>query len=386
MSTTRGRAPHGSVMTENTSVNRVLIHQMGSLGDTIVALPCYHLIARAFPNSQRMLLTNTPHLQKAPSADAILGNSGLIHGYIQYDPAKRAALWRKAREIRRFKPDVVVYIMWIYRPEAQLRRDVRFFRLVAGVRRFIGVPHSIEPRLERMDQSGLYEPESHRLARMIEVLGDAAPDDLANWDLHLTKDENARGLEALGAFANKPLIACGPGTKMQAKDWGQDNWQTLMKRLSPEFPGYSLVMVGAKEDHSASEHVAKGWQGDTLNLCGVLTPRETAAALSKAELFLGPDSGPMHLAALNGVPCAIPFAARDYPGVWYPVGNIHRVIYHAVDCRHCRLATCVEQKKKCLTSISVDEMFKATLEAWRNGNNRAHPSMASATSATELES
>jgi hypothetical protein len=37
-----------------------------------------------------------------------------------------------------------------------------------------------------------------------------------------------------------------------------------------------------------------------------------------------------------------------------------------VDCANCRLDVCIENKKKCLTSISVDEMLQATLEAWGN--------------------
>jgi ADP-heptose:LPS heptosyltransferase len=159
-----------------------------------------------------------------------------------------------------------------------------------------------------------------------------------------------------------------------------------MKRLSPEFPEYTLVLIGAKEDYSASAYVEEGWQGNTLNLCGMLTPRETAAVLSKAELFLGPDSGPMHLAAISGVPCAIAFGARDYPGVWYPVGSVHRVVYHSVECRHCRLETCIEEKKRCLTSISVDEMFKAALKAWEDGKIWVHRSTTAATSVTEMHS
>jgi heptosyltransferase-3 len=114
-------------MTEDTSVKRVLIHTIGSLGDTIVGLPCYHLIARAFPNSQRILLTNTPVHQKAPFAYAVLGNSGLVHGYIRYDCTKRAALWRKAREIRQFKPDVIVNVLGFHRSKSRLRRDALFF-------------------------------------------------------------------------------------------------------------------------------------------------------------------------------------------------------------------------------------------------------------------
>jgi ADP-heptose:LPS heptosyltransferase len=96
-----------------------------------------------------------------------------------------------------------------------------------------------------------------------------------------------------------------------------------------------------------------------VNLCGRLTPRETAAVLEHAHVFLGPDSGPMHLAASVGVPCAIAFSARGLPGIWYPSGSQHQVIYHQTSCYGCNLETCIVEARRCLTSITVDEMVVA---------------------------
>ena len=126
-------------------------------------------------------------------------------------------------------------------------------------------------------------------------------------------------------------------------------------------------MIGAQEDFAASEVASAHWQGKVLNLCGSLTPRETAAVAARAELFLGRDSGPKYLAAIAGVPCAIAYSARNLPGVWFPPGDKHRNIYHRVECSNCTLEVCVEQRKKCITSITVDEMLQAATEAWKNG-------------------
>jgi ADP-heptose:LPS heptosyltransferase len=95
-----------------------------------------------------------------------------------------------------------------------------------------------------------------------------------------------------------------------------------------------------------------------VNLCGKLTPRQSAAALARVEIFLGHDSGPMHLAAAVGTPCVAVFAARNLPRQWFPVGSQHRVVYHRVECAGCGLETCIEQGKKCLVSIGVEEVFR----------------------------
>jgi ADP-heptose:LPS heptosyltransferase len=93
-----------------------------------------------------------------------------------------------------------------------------------------------------------------------------------------------------------------------------------------------------------------------VNLCGLLAPRESAAVLSRARIFIGHDSGPMHLAAAVQTPCVAIFSARNKPRVWFPYGRQHRVVYHQTDCWGCGLETCTVERKKCLTSITVEEV------------------------------
>ena len=94
------------------NAKKVLIYRLGSLGDTVIALPALHLVARTFPNAQRLMLTNIPVHAKAPAASAIIGESGLVDGYMNYPVGTRSArtltqLWW---QIRRFRPQVLVYL------------------------------------------------------------------------------------------------------------------------------------------------------------------------------------------------------------------------------------------------------------------------------------
>jgi ADP-heptose:LPS heptosyltransferase len=346
-------------LSPDSPIRKVLIYRLGSLGDTVVALPCFHLIARTFPNAERRLLTNFPVHAKAPASAAVLGESGLIHGYMRYTVGTRRVdeLLRLAWEIRRFKPDLLVYLMPL-RPWKNIQRDRLFFRM-AGVRRIVGTPaeNDLERRFDAA--TGMYESEALRLARTMGELGEAHAGDRANWDLQLTVAERQGGAAALGPLAGQPLIVCGPATKMQAKDWGRENWRVLLARLHAKYPDHGLALVGAREDVEVSDCAAEGWSGPKANLCGRLSPRETAAVLEHADVFLGPDSGPMHLAASVGVPCVIAFSAHGLPGVWYPFGQQHEIIYHQPECFGCGLETCIVMEKKCLRSVTVDEMERA---------------------------
>jgi heptosyltransferase III len=346
-------------------VERVLIYRLGSLGDTVVVLPALHLVARTFPNARRLMLTNVPVHAKAPAASAIIGDSGLVDGYLSYPVSTRSAktLARLWFEIRRFRPQVLVYLTKP-RGEKAVLRDQRFFR-ACGISTIVGLPLGDRAINLQLSET-LWESEAARLARCVNELGAIDLNEPAAWDLRLTAEELSRAAAALQPTGGQPIVACGPGTKVQAKDWGTENWCTLVSELGRKFPGHALVLVGAKEDREVSELLAAKWPGKTANLCGELAPRETAAVLRKAELFLGPDSGPMHFAASAGVPCVIAFAARTKPGIWFPQGKGHRILYRNVDCAGCNLETCIEQKKKCLTSITVDDMLTASLEAWGN--------------------
>ncbi|MFM8990095.1 MAG: hypothetical protein ACKOUS_10790, partial [Alphaproteobacteria bacterium] len=61
-------------------VRRVLVFRLGSLGDTVVALPSFHRVARAFPRAERRVLTNVPRSARETDLDAVLGGTDLVHG------------------------------------------------------------------------------------------------------------------------------------------------------------------------------------------------------------------------------------------------------------------------------------------------------------------
>jgi ADP-heptose:LPS heptosyltransferase len=340
-------------------MRKVLIYRLGSLGDTVVALPCFHLIARNFPEAERVLLTNFPVHAKAAASAAVLGDSGLIHGTMRYTVGTRriGELVRLAREIRRFRPEVLIYLMPL-RPWNNVRRDRIFFRL-AGVRRIVGLPREQDLKRRYDAATGLYEAEAERLAHAIAELGNAHAEELANWDLRLSAAEKGAAAQVLAPMQGMRLMVCAPGCKMQANDWEKDRWRALLGRLYRRYPSYGLVMSGGKEDVGLCEYAMQDWAGEKLNLAGWTGPRESAAVYAQAEVFLGPDSGPKHLAACMGVPCVCAFGARNLPGVWFPPGTRNQIVHHPPECFGCGLETCIEMEKKCIRAVTVEEMERA---------------------------
>ena len=261
-------------------VKRVLIYRLGSLGDTVVALPSLHLIARAYPNAERRMLTNFPVNVKAPAAAAVLGDSGLVQGYFRYAVGTRSVRellsvwWRLAW----WRPQALVYLGPV-RGIAAAKRDAMFFK-ACGIFQQIGVPVTAGMQNHVFQAAhGALEPECERLARNIAVLGDAQVDTRASWNLCLTAAEEQKALEVFEAACGRAILAVCVGTKMQSKDWGRENWRELLARLGGMFPEYALALMGAGEESDASAFAAAGWRvaagghGMGVDRGGQLAPR-----------------------------------------------------------------------------------------------------------------
>ena len=307
---------------------RVVIYRLGSLGDTIAALPCFHLIERAFPDAERLVLTNIPVSSNAAPLEGILSDGGFIHGAISYPLRLRdpVALVRLARQLRALRTDTLVYLR---RPlsMAATRRDVAYFRF-CGFRRIVGAPLTRDLQNHRVDGRGELERESVRLGRTLTALGTIDFADRGWWDLRLSESERLRGDAALVGLNGRPFIVVNTGGKAAEKDWGETNWASLLSALASGLGARGLVFVGAREDGERSERLRASWPGaPVVDLCGRLTPRESAAVIERADLFIGHDSGPLHLADAVGTPCVGLFGNYNAPKMWHPSGVDTHVIH-----------------------------------------------------------
>jgi len=72
-----------------------------------------------------------------------------------------------------------------------------------------------------------------------------------------------------------------------------------------------------------------------------------------------------------GVPAVIPFSAAGLPGIWFPAGNNHQIVYHQTSCFGCYQETCIVENRRCLASITVPEVAAAVARAMRGEPGQA---------------
>ena len=349
----------------------VLILQIGSLGDTVVSMPCYREIARRHPDAHRYLLTNYPMGTKMVPAEAILRPTGVIDGCIEYPMplrkiGKMIELWGK---ITALKPNVLYYLL----PEKQtvnLLRHYAFFTL-CGIRHIRAMPWQRDQRFSREVAAGvLWESEASRLLRNLDAPG---PPTEADRDLTLTDAERSKADSVLGAWGNHArFIAISVGGKVPLNNWGDENWTAMLANLSSSQPSLGAVFVGSDDEKMRNDALAAKWIGPSLNTCGQLSPRETAAVIARADAFVGHDTGTLHLAAAVNTPVVGVYSARNKPGKWYSDRARDIFFYHSVHCAGCELVQIDECRngRICITSHDPTAVAAAVRRQVASKNER----------------
>lgn len=157
----------------------------------------------------------------------------------------------------------------------------------------------------------------------------------------------------------RPSIAIHPGTspKTLYKRWHPERYALLADRLVQELKATVLFTWGPGELDWVKRIQRKMKESSVLGP-HTLTLTQLGEVYRHCDLYIGGDTGPMHIASLMGIPVVVIYGPTD-PVLNEPFGP-HRKVIKDVGCNPCRDRSC--RKLKCLEEITVDEVFKATLE------------------------
>ena len=141
----------------------------------------------------------------------------------------------------------------------------------------------------------------HRLVALAKVLKLSAPPQPRLWTDHQHDTEAARLIPEGG-----PVIALGPTANWAGKIWPPENFVELAQRLTaPDgiLPGARIAVFGAADERHLAQPVIDAFPGERLvDLAGGTDLATAAACLYRCALYIGNDSGLMHMAAAAGTP------------------------------------------------------------------------------------
>lgn len=149
--------------------------------------------------------------------------------------------------------------------------------------------------------------------------------------------------------------------------WPYENFISLFRRLLAKNE-IKIVFIGSKsEANSIRDIVAKIADSRVVDFVGRLSITQLAYLFERSKLVISNDSGPLHLAVAMEVP-TVSFFGPETPVMYGPRGKNHTVFFKDIDCSPClnvhdrKSVHCYWEKPKCMTEISVDEVFMAIEE------------------------
>jgi len=169
-----------------------------------------------------------------------------------------------------------------------------------------------------------------------------------------------RFLQEKGLVSQTPLIAIHPGTssKTPYKRWDPLSYARVADGLIEHHNANIIWTWGPGELETVTSAVAH-MQRDSTVACSV-SLRQLAELFRRCDLFLGSDSGPMHIASFVKTPVVVIYGPTDHRVNAPYEQNPHRVLRKDVLCNPCRKRDCTSVT--CMSAITPEEVIEAVVQ------------------------
>jgi heptosyltransferase-3 len=306
---------------------RILVIQLRAVGDVILTTPLLRALRQHYPGSYIAFLT------EPASAQVLRGNPCLDEVLIR----PRHAPWRQDlqffRRLRRLRFDLVIDAMG--NPRSAVMTWVSGARHRVAFKRF---PRSLCYTM-LVDQH--YEVQDYTVAkrlRLLEPLGIQATD-LSLFFTYTEQDreEVSRFLQAHGITPEDLLICIDPTSYVPTRQWPGEHYSQLADLLSEQLGARVLLLWGPGEQEQVQTIAAASRSNPLLIPAWELAP--LAALLARADLLVGSNSAPLHVAVSQRTPSLTIFGATD-PVSWLPPEPWHRAVRAGLPCQPCNQVQC----------------------------------------------
>lgn len=343
---------------------KVVIRTPNHLGDCIMALPMINESREAYPGATITVLTpeNMIELfQHNPGVDDILPiPTQYVHGLLSVF---------KIKDILTPQDFDIGYILPPSFGAASAFKlaglEERIGYIVDGRRLLLSKPLPLPTPLNSQHRSTVYFDLLRR--------GSGADLDEVKPKLFLGEEDSHRGMALLAGYDISDMdqyAVIAFRAVAESRRWGTENYRGLVEQLIERF-GLKVILVGSAQDQATGDEISEGLEDATVaNLAGKTSLRELAAICSRAQVFVGNDSGPAHLAAAVGVPVVV-LSGADDPKETSPIASRKRLVYlDHLDCISCVKNKCPlkgDDFMRCMKEITVDQVCTSVAELIEEG-------------------
>ena len=338
---------------------KILARAPNWVGDAIMALPALREVRRRFSDAQVAILAR-PYVADIYRAQQICDE------LIAYDSngvhAGISGREQLAAQLRAQKFDVALLLQNAF--------DAAWLAWRAGIPERIGYARDGRSFLltKAIPVSKSREIPAHEKFYYLELIRRAGwTDTLADESFIqlMVEEEKRRNAEEIlvkaGVRTGVLRVAIGAGASYgSAKCWLPSRFAELANRLQSRRDA-EIILFGTAAEATVSNLIAAEMQRPPIDLTGKTAIANLPALLSQCHLFIGNDSGAMHVAAAVGLPVVAVFGPTDPFGT-APVTPRCSIVQEKPYCSPCFLRRCPTDHR-CMTKITVD-MVEAAASAW----------------------
>jgi len=341
---------------------KFLVLRLSAVGDVIRTLPAVKTLKEHFPASTITWVVEEPSrtfLESQPEIDEVIlfPRKRWTHGM-----KSLSEIWRTVAEmgefihgLRKRKFDAVLDFHGI------LKSGVLSF--LSGSRKRVGYDRRSTREGNFLFSNVKVKLPRERISRfkrnlaLLQGLGLEARE--FKCGLHIPPEDRdyvASFFKASATLMKRPLIAIHPGTSPKAffKRWMPDQYARLADQFVQELKATVLFTWGDGELEWV-EGIRKGMKQASLLGPQTESLTQLGELYRHCDLYVGGDTGPMHVASLMGIPVVVIYGPTD-PTENEPIGN-HIKVRKEVGCSPCHDYACKELS--CIKTISADEVFRA---------------------------
>jgi heptosyltransferase III len=324
-------------------IDKILFVTMSNIGDVVMSLPTLDLLRQRFP-AARITVVASPRMQ------GLFAGNPLVTAFVPFD--KRAPLSEKLKyfdTLRRERFDLVIDL-----------RNSLVGRLLGRIR---------QPLFLRTFPPGTPSWKRHRArAEFLLRAGEQLPESRDFFFVPQADKDYVEGLLRQSGFGEgvRPVVIC-PGALSRTKCWSKENFAGLAKELAKE--SCPLLIIGASDDRELTAYIRREAPA-AVDIAGRTNLLQLVYLLTKASVFIGNDSGVMHLASYLDTPVVALFGPSDELE-YGPWSSHARAVTKPVSCRPCMNAQCRYPSVRCLTSISIAEVKTAVLQLLRESAEKS---------------
>jgi len=319
------------------AAERILIVLLGAIGDVTRALPLAMRVRAAYPQARIAWAVEpaaAPLLEEHPALDErlVFARAGGAATFLRFLRRVRAGGFDLVLDLQRHLKSGLV--------SAASRAPVRigFHRRNAKELNWLFNTHTIEP----VDERGWKLEQYARFGDLLEL--PAAP---PRFGITLRPEEDVR-VSALLAPLARPFAAIVAASTWESRLWFPEGFAAVADAL--DALGLDTVVVGGADARPIGAATAALARRPPLDVSGRTTLREAYGILARARLAIGPDSGPMHLAAAAGTPVVSLWGATT-PARSAPFGSEDFVLVGRVPCAPCYRREC-PIGRQCMQAIT----------------------------------